>query len=220
MMGDADLRLLHACAALLVAMLLAGCATIPSNPLAVDRVGMMHLEAVDVEVAPDGSIWWGEAERRFAEAHRETVVAELRKTRAGAAEVEQDAAAAVANSPQAKEHVRNEAASRLQAVMLKEVSQPMRGAEPVRLKVTIHTLRMPSAAQRLVVGGQPILVATVKLVEGPSGREIASYPNLTTVAYAGNGWAGVLVDQFVVDDFYDNLATQFAGQYRQWLIKT
>jgi len=207
-------------AALAALVLAAGCASIPNNPLGLNRVASMRLETVDVQVAPDATVWWGQAERDFAEKHGAEVAAELRKTRVGAEEVEKDASSAVANSPAAQAYIRQEAARRLQAGLLREVSAEMHGQEPVRLEVTIHQVVMPSAAQRAVLGGQPMLNATVRLIEGGSGKEIAAYPNLAVAINAGNGVLGVMVDQFATGDHFDELVTKFSAQYRQWLIKT
>ena len=206
--------------ALAALVLMAGCASVPINPLGLNRVATMRLEAVDVQVAPDATVWWGQAERDFAEKHGAEVTAELRKTKVGAEEVEKNASSAVANSPAAQEYIRQEAARRLQSGLLREVSAEMHGQEPVRIDVTIHQVVMPSAAQRAVLGGQPILRATVRLTEARSGKEIAAYPNLTVAINAGNGVLGVMVDQFATGDHFDELVAKFSTQYRQWLIKT
>jgi len=66
----------------------------------------------------------------------------------------------------------------------------------------------------------PMLNATVRLIEGGSGKEIAAYPNLAVAINAGNGVLGVMVDQFATGDHFDELVTKFSAQYRQWLIKT
>jgi len=207
-------------AALAALLLLAGCASIPNNPLNLNRIGTMRLQTVDVQVAPDATIWWGQAERDFAEKHGAEVTAELRKTKAGAEEVEKNPGSAIANSPAAQAYIRQEAARRLQSGLLREVSAEMHGQEPVRLEVTIHRVSMPSAAQRAVLGGQPILAASVRLAEAGSGREIVTYPNLTVVINAGNGVVGVMVDQFATGDHFDELVGKFSAQYRQWLVKT
>ena len=207
------------CALSALGFVLTACATLPANTLAVNEVASYKLESVAVSVAPDAHIWWGDAEREFAAKHGEKTIAELRATKNGAEAVAASANDAIINSPQAKKYLRDEASRRLQPVLQAYVGAELRGNQPVRLEVVIHELTIPSAVQRVVLGGHPGIVATATLVDARSGKVIVTYPKLFAMAGAGQGVAGMLAEQFATDDLYDRVIMTYATKYREWLLK-
>ena len=52
---------------------------------------------------------------------------------------------------------------------------------------------------------------------GSTGEVFATRPNAIAMAMAGNGWAGVLVDQ-ALSDLDVRLTESYAEQYRKWLL--
>jgi hypothetical protein len=200
-------------------LLLAGCASLPQNTLAVNEIATYKLESVAVSVPPDAHIWWGNAEREFAEKHGEKVLAELRATKEGREAVEASAKEAINNSPQCKQYQQDEASRRLQSALMGYVGPELRGNQPVRLEVVLHELTIPSAVQRVVIGGTPAMSASATLVDARTGKVLLTYPKLLAIGFAGNGVAGVLYDQLSSDDLYDRVIMNYATQYRQWLLK-
>jgi hypothetical protein len=53
---------------------------------------------------------------------------------------------------------------------------------------------------------------------GDAEREV--YPKLFALAGAGQGVAGVLVEQFASDNLYDRVIMAYATRYREWLVKS
>ncbi len=198
---------------------LAACAALPANTLAVNEIASYKLETVAVSVPPDAHIWWGNAEREFAEKHGERVLTELRSTKEGREAIEASAKEAINNSLQCKQYQRDQASRRLEAALVGYVGPELRGSQAVRLEVVIHELTIPSAAQRVVIGGAPAMLASATLVDARTGKVIVTYPKLLAIAAAGNGVAGVLFDQLSSDDLYDRVIMNYATQYRQWLLK-
>jgi hypothetical protein len=198
---------------------LAACATLPTNTLALNEVASYKLESVVVSAPPDAHIWWGDAEREFAEKHGEKVLAELKTTKEGREAAAANPNDAIINSPQAKQYQRDEASRRLQAALMGYVGSELRGNRSVRLEVVIHELSVPSAVQRVVLGGYPTIVASATLVDAQTGAAIVAYPKLVALAPVANGLAGVLSDQMRSDDLYDRVIMTYATQYRQWLLK-
>ena len=86
-----------------------------------------------------------------------------------------------------------------------------------KLEVTVHAFSVPSAIQRVLVGGQPVLNASAVLKDATTGEVLVSRPNTMAMAMSGNGWAGVLVDQ-ALSDLDVRLAESYAEQYRKWLL--
>jgi hypothetical protein len=201
-------------------LFLAGCASLPQNTLAVNDIATYKLESVAVSVPPDAHMWWGDAEREFAAKHGEKTLAELRSTKTGAEAAAANANDAIINSPQCKQYLRDEASRRLQGVMQAYVGAELRGNRPVRLEVVVHELTIPSGVQRVVLGGNPMILASATLVDARTGTVIVAYPKLLAMAGAGQGVAGVLVEQFASDDLYDRVIMAYATRYREWLVKT
>jgi hypothetical protein len=199
---------------------LSACASLPANTLALNEIATYKLESVTVSVPPDAHVWWGDAEREFAAKHGEKTLAELRATKTGAEAVAANPNDAIINSPQAKQYLRDEASRRMQPVLQAYVGSELRGERPVRIAVVVHEISIPSAAQRVVLGGNPAIVATATLVDARTGSTIVVYPKLFALAGAGQGVAGVLVEQFASDDLYDRVIMAYATRYREWLVKS
>ncbi len=209
----------RACVVSALCCLLAACASLPANTLAVNEINSYKLESVAVSVPPDAKVWWGNAEREFAEKHGEKVLAELRTTKEGRDAIEASPKEAINNSPQCKQYLRDEASRRLQTALMGSVGPELRGTLPVRLEVVIHELTIPSPVQRVVIGGVPGMSATATLVDAQTGKALLTYPKLLVFGAAGSGVAGVLFDQISSDDLYERVITNYAAQYRQWLLK-
>jgi hypothetical protein len=207
-----------------LAFLVAGCASEIPSPLGADAIKTMRLTDVAVTVAPDAIIWWGNAEHEYVAAHNASAqkpskqpVVETGSLHdpVGADTAESNALAA---TPEGKAFVRAKAASRVKDALdtgLKPALQS--GTRPVKLEVTVHAFSVPSAIQRVLVGGQPVLNASAVLKDATTGEVLVSRPNTMAMAMSGNGWAGVLVDQ-ALSDLDVRLAESYAEQYRKWLL--
>lgn len=207
----------------LVAAGLAGCAEVPASPLAKDAIAGMRLAQVEVKVADDATVLWGNAEHDYVVAHRSAPSARRAKpieTGALGDPAASDAAeaTALANSPEGKAFVRAKVTDRLKGALGEAFKGRLEtGARPVKLEVVVTGFVVPSAIQRVVLGGVPGLTARVVLRDAATGAELASRANFGANVIAGNGIGGVLVDQ-AFEDLDVRLARSFAVSYRNWLL--
>ncbi len=207
-----------------VAFLVAGCASEIPSPLGADAIKSMRLTDVAVTVAPDAIISWGNAEHEYVTAHNASSPKPSKQPVVETGSIHDPVGAdtaesnALAATPEGKAFVRAKAASRVKEALdtgLKPALQS--GTRPVKLEVTVHAFTVPSAIQRVLVGGQPVLNASAVLKDATTGEVLVSRPNTMAMAMSGNGWAGVLVDQ-ALSDLDVRLAESYAEQYRKWLL--
>ncbi len=207
--------------AVAVAAGLFGCATIPPSPLGQDATARLRLDSVNVKIAPDANVVWANAEDEYVKSRPPTDQgpSKIKSTSAGLSPSgEGSEYADIAASPEAQAFVRTKAAASLKAALEKALKPELqRGMQPVRLEVTIHLFDVPSAARRVVVGGAPMIIASAELIDAGTGAVLASRPRFAAMAYAGNGWLGVAIDQ-AMDDLDARLTAQFASTYRAWLL--
>ena len=98
---------------------------------------------------------------------------------------------ALAATPEGKAFVRAKAASRVKEALDTGLKPALpSGTRPVKLEVTVHAFTVPSAIQRVLVGGQPVLNASAVLKDATTGEVLVSRPNTMAMAMSGNGWGG------------------------------
>lgn len=211
----------HLPAGLLIAGL-AGCAGAPPVPLSKDQISRLRLDAVTVSVAPDAAVSWANAENDFVAQQKaapgykpkSSVVETGALGTGGGGDSEHMQLAA---SPEAKAYVQERAAASLRTALEQSVKPALQGgSQPVRLEVTIKSFQVPSAVQRVIVGGVPVVAAEIELKDAQTGAVLAKRPDFVATAYAGNGIGGVLIDQ-ALDDPDQRLAVNFAETYRDWI---
>lgn len=203
---------------------LAGCASELPSPLNPDKVKSLRLNDVVVTVAPDAEISWANAEHEFLVAHKASGAKPVKSADASPASLTDattaDAAeaSALAASPAGKAFVHDKVAARLKAAFDTKLKPALQGGvRPVRLEVTVHAFSIPSALQRMALGGLPGMNATAVLKDAATGEVIVSQAKKNAFAMAGNGWGGVLLDQ-AFSDLDVRLAEAYADEYRRWLL--
>ncbi len=85
-----------------------------------------------------------------------------------------------------------------------------------------------SAVQRIVIGGNHIMVASATLVDAKTGKTIITNPKLSGVIGAAQGWAGVAVEAVVEHSKDPDSAGRYANRvigaysnnFRSWLFKS
>jgi hypothetical protein len=202
---------------------LAGCASEAPSPLNANTIKSLQLTDVVVTVPSDAEISWGNAEHEYQVAHKALGAKPVRAvvetgSLSDPATTDAAQASALAASPEGKAFVRDKVASRVKTSLETTVKPALQsGARPVRLEVAVHSFVIPSALQRLALGGVPIMTASAVLKDAATGEVIASQPGKMSAAMAGNGWAGVLVDQ-AFSDLDVRVADSYSQQYRAWLL--
>jgi hypothetical protein len=181
---------------------LAGCVT-ASNTLSLDEVANLRLAAVNVSFAPEATIWWGDGERAYAASK-------------GQPATESDT---LAKTPEGQAYLRNTIAGKIKAAMERKLAATLVGARPVRAEVTVKGLQIWSAIHRIVIGGHHTMVADVTLVDARTGAIVLPYAAQSSMAMAGQGIAGALVDAAVMAEPIDRVVNNYADQYGDWLLR-
>ncbi|MCA6123569.1 hypothetical protein J6500_16940 [Bradyrhizobium sp. WSM 1704] len=184
---------------------LAGCVTV-ENSLSQNDLASLKLTAVAVSFAPDAQVVWEEGIRAYANA----------KT------ISDDQITAAANTPEARAYVQGLLAPRIKSGVEQAMAGQLAGTRPVRLDIVVKSFALPSAVQRVVLGGHRGMIADATLVDARTGAVIIAYPNLTAFLYTGQGIAGAIV-QAAIDDSdkqspADKVATRYGETYRLWLL--
>src|SRR5213075_84957 len=76
-----------------------------------------------------------------------------------------------------------------------------------------------SAIQRVIVGGHHSMTADVTLVDAKSGAIIVPYTAQSTMAFAGQGLAGAVVDAALFAEAIERVVNNYAEQYGGWLLR-
>jgi hypothetical protein len=208
-----------------IAAALAGCATAPPSPLTLADARALRVESVNVVVDPTASISWANAENEFVNQKRaKNELPKPSEITTGSIGLQdpnaKDSAVdtVLIKSPEGQAYVKDKVIKRLSGALDEQVKASLNGGNrPAKLEVTVHSFIIPSAAQRVIVGGQPVINASVILRDSETGKVIAERPQMVSVAYAGNGWAGVLADQ-LFEDLDGRLVNGYAVQYKEWLM--
>lgn len=210
-------------ALVVLACSMAGCAMAPPSPLSADQIKSMRLTEIAVETAPGAEIVWGNAEHEFVTAHNAANPKRLTSAPIETASINHNAPTdtseynAIVASPEGQAFIRNKAANRVKEALETNLKPALQsGTRPVRLEIAIQTLFVPSAVQRVVVGGVPGMSAIAVLKDAKTGEKLVQ-KELATFAPAGNGLLGVLVDQ-AFSDLDVRVANSYADTYRNWLL--
>src|SRR5438105_3716915 len=158
------------------ALALTACVT-TENTLSQDDIANMRLAGVTVGFAPDAFVQWEDGFRAYATAKS----------------IPDDQIAAATNTPECKEYVKNLLAPKLKAGIERASAGELHGSRPVRLDVTMRRLDMPSAVQRILIGGDRGMVGDAKLLDARAGAIIIATPGVYSIMHTGQGIAGTLI---------------------------
>ncbi|WP_246801150.1 DUF6778 family protein [Bradyrhizobium genosp. L] len=184
---------------------LAGCVT-TENSLSQNDLASFKLTGVAVSFAPDVWITWEDGIRAYANA----------KT------ISDDQISAAANTPEGKAYVQGLLAQRIKAGVEQAMAGQLAGARPVRLDIVVKRFDLPSAVQRVLIGGHRGMTADANLVDARTGAVILAYPNLNAFLFTGQGIAGSIV-QAAIDNSdkqspADKVIARYGETYRVWLL--
>lgn len=185
----------------------AGCVT-TENSLSQNDLASFKLTAVAVSFAPGAWITWEDGIRAYANA----------KT------ISDDQITAAANTPDGKAYVQGLLAQRIKAGVEQEMAGQLAGTRPVRLDIVVKRFDLPSAVQRVLIGGQRGMTADANLVDARTGAVIIAYPNLNAFLFTGQGITGTIV-QAAIDNSdkqgpADKVIARYGETYRVWLLNS
>ena len=184
------------------AAVLAGCVT-ATNSLSVDDVKSFRFAGANVRFAPDASIWWGDGERAFAASKGQP-----------ATESEN-----LAKTPEGQAYLRNTIATKVKSAMERNLAGSLAGARLVRVEVTVKNVTIPSAIQRILIGGHHQMTADVTLIDAKTGAVLVPYAGQSSLAMAGQGVGGALLDAALLAQPIDRVVNNYADQYGSWLLR-
>lgn len=205
--------------------LVAGCAT-STNLLNEQEIAGLRIEKIEVLFKPDAQIWWGKPEKEFVERElarrasqpgqkkRAPSVVDVSDSGGNAISAEYNA---IAESAEAKAYIRAELTRLVKERLEREVVPEFKGSRPVVLEITVVGFVIPSAAQRLVLGGNPVFTALRVLKDAKTGAELGKLDQ-ATAAGAGQGIVGVAIEQ-ALPDLEERLLGVFVDQTKRWLLK-
>lgn len=198
------------------ALVVAGCATANLSLSLAERKAM-RITSIKVDVS-EATIWWGNAEREYL-AKVQADPAALTKAKATKAVKEAADSAAEAQeimaSPEAKAYLRAKLAGMIQKALDERIKPKYAGDRPVVLEIKVSSFTVPSAAQRVIVGGAPTLAAYTYLKDARTGAELGKLDRVAAVG-AGSGVIGVLVDQ-AFDDLEVRVLNAYVRNVDRWL---
>lgn len=184
---------------------LAGCVT-TENSLSQNDLASFKLTAVAVSFAPEAWVTWEDGIRAYANA----------KT------ISDDQITAAANTPEGKAYVQGLLAQRIKTGVEQAMAGQLVGTRPVRLDIVVKRFDLPSAVQRVLIGGHRGMTADATLVDARTGAVIIAYPDLNAFLYTGQGIAGSIV-QAAIDNSdkqtpADKVIARYGETYRVWLL--
>ena len=185
-----------------LALPLAACVTV-SNTLPMEEVATFRVAEVKVGFAQGARVNWGDGERAFAASK-------------GAPATESDV---YAKTPEGQAYIRNTITSKVKGAMERHLSAGLNGSRPVRVEVAIKEITIASAIHRILIGGQHTMSADVTLVDPKTGAVLVAFPGQASMAMAGQGVAGAILDQAFLPDRVDRVVDSYASQYRNWLVR-
>lgn len=202
-------------------MLLAGCATL-QNSLNQKEIANLRIDRVKVSFEPNAAVLWPKVEQAYVASlppdknARKFGPADLGVSGGGD---EQDSEyAAKAATPEAKAHLRERLVAMIKSRLQRDVLGAFQGgARAAELRVRVRSFAIPSPIQRVLVGGQPALVATTTLHDAKTGKKLALM-KATAAGYAGGGLIGVAVDQ-AFSDLDDRVMSRYVRDVHNWLQK-
>lgn len=214
-------RLASILISLLTAVVAQGCATV-QNSLSPTEIAALKIVGTDVHVTPATGIWWGNAEREFVEKVKsgKASVAGLPTKKVSHASVGDDSTeeySRIIESPEAKQYLRDKLRGMIEQSLQKEIVPRFQGSRAARIEVHVISFRIPSAVQRVVLGGNPLLAVVTVLKDAETGKELAKMDRMAA-GMAGSGVIGVLADQ-AFSDLEERVLANYVMQVRTWLAK-
>lgn len=197
---------------------LGGCATASLN-LSKTELENIRVTRVDVIYTPDSGISWEKVESEYVQSVRDrNPKAKWKQVMAEDVEAEKNRYHELINSAEGTEYIRGKLSNEIRTRLGNALSSRFHGTRPVVVEVTIVAFAIPSAAQRVVLGGTPVLGAVTVLKDAQTGAVLAKMDRMAG-AMAGNGVMGVLIDQ-ALPDLEDRLFDTYKTQVLDWLTVT
>ncbi|MCW5705051.1 MAG: DUF6778 family protein [Xanthobacteraceae bacterium] len=185
---------------------LVGCKTV-ENSLTANDISSMKLTSVTVSFAPGARVLWEESVRAYAASKA----------------IPDDEIGKAMDTPEAKAYVQKMLSPHVKASVDQAMAGQLNGTRPVRLDIVVKNFALPSAVQRIVIGGAREMTADANLVDAKTGVVIIAYPEMRSFLIAGEGVLGAAVqaaaDSAASRAVVDQVTDRYAQDYRNWLLR-
>lgn len=206
----------------LLVMGLSACAT-SSLTLSPAEMAGIRIDEIRITFKEEATVWWGKAEEDYvAEVNakapaKSSPVKTVRFSPDGTLDKSgADDYSKLTSTPEAKAYLRKRVADlvrkRLETAVVPKFAS---GSRSVRLEIEVFHFTIPSAIQRVTLGGTPMLLAITRLTDAKTGAELGKLDR-GAGAMAGQGALGVLVDQ-AFDELENRLADSYSNNVLTWL---
>ncbi|KMO35966.1 hypothetical protein VQ02_16380 [Methylobacterium variabile] len=189
--------------AVLAGLCVAACNTVAPNRLSLADTAQLRFNGIEVRTA-GAAINWTSAEDDYLRSRNLSLTNP-----------------ALVQTPEAQGYIRDLAGRRLKAALERALASRPEGVRPARVVVTLVKVDIPSAAQRILIGGSPTVRANIEIVDARTGAVLSTYSGDQGVQAAGQGVLGVVVDGALtaggMDDLFDRAANDFARRFKRWL---
>ena len=196
-----------------------GCATVAPPDLSSKDLQRYRISKVDVALAPNAEVYWNDVTAHYVETKGLKTPPPINTLDPNPADekARDDYTAALA-SPDAKTYMAGQIAAKIRPEVEAAFKSGPNGPEPARLKATVKSFRVLTAAERVVIGGNNMMVVDTVLLDA-SGKELARRDAHLVMADSGSGWLGVAVKAAMGEgDGAKLLATGYAEQFKGWLM--
>jgi hypothetical protein len=184
---------------------LSGCVT-AENALSPNDIAAMKLTAVTVGFTPNAFVRSEEGERAYATARA----------------LPNDQVAAATRTQDYQDYVRAMLATQIKAGVEPAIAERLTGSRPVRLDIVVREFTIPSVAQRVIIGGDPMMHASATLVDARTGAVIIAHPDVQAFLLRGSGIIGVAVGAAINNAANQTeeskLIAEYGRAYRAWLM--
>lgn len=189
-----------------VALMLAGCATVPPPSMSVDEIASFKLAGVEVHGVEVIRSWPVE-EKRFLATNTNPEIA--RRLPDESAQ----------NFPEVQAFFQTALQQIFSAQLESTLSPVMRGTRPVRAIVSLKRFDVPSVVRRVLVDQYAKLEATIDLVDSKTNAIILSYPGPYRQQFLFGGLSAPIAAAVAGDYDPENaLIANYALDYRTWLV--
>ncbi len=193
---------------MIITVMLAGCATVPPHSLSSGDVSSLNITEIKAVIGQANAINWPD------------YAAELASPASPEGSTPDPTVQPKPTVPS------DEVKGRIEATVLRNMETAVRAQLPVlpdakrpaRIVITLNAVQIPSAIQRILVGGAPMINASAVVTDAKTNAVLATYPMTTATAYAGQGIGGTLLDRAITGQTnqYDRVAKAWSGNFKSW----
>ncbi len=188
----------------LIGLCQTACTTIAPNSLSASETAALRFTSVEVRAPESAKVAWTSAEDDYLKGRGLSMTDP-----------------ALVRTPEARAYVNEQAAKRLKAALERVTAGRIGGTREARIVATIIRADIPTAAERVLIGGSPTLQAELDVVDARTGAVLTRYSGAQGTGYAPGGVGGVIIDSALVaagrDDLFDRAANGYANGFKSWL---